>query len=244
MPGNMLAAALLYVGSGLSVIPIRRDSSKAPALREWRPYQFRRPTEAELQEWFGNNNNYGIAIIGGAISNSLEIFDCDAPELFDPWCKLVEFICPGLLLRLVIIQTPSGGFHVYYRSAEVEGNQKLAQRLLEVPEGTVGGRWVNGRYVKVVTLLETRGEGGYVLAPPTPPECHPAHKPYTLLSGNLTCIPMISSEERDTLLDAAHSFNEYIQQEQSFDYSPTIRKAGKVLDLEMITTSGQIGTRC
>lgn len=223
---KILVAAFLYVDSSLSVIPIRPDGSKAPALSTWGIYRRRRPTETELSEWFDNDLGYGIAIVGGAISGSLEIFDCDAPELFPPWCALVESICQGLLARLIVIQTPSGGYHVYYRCSEIEGNQKLAQRLVEIPEEIKGGRWIDRRYMKIETLLETRGEGGYVLSSPTPPECHPDRKPYILLSGELSSIPTISPQERAVMHDVARSFNEHIQPERIYHGSLTPRLYG------------------
>lgn len=213
---GILETSLLYVASGLSVIPIKPGGSKSPAINEWKTFQNRKPTEDELKIWFSKYKGCGIAIVTGAVSGSLEIFDCDAPELFEAWCELVESSCPGLLIRLVIVLTPSGGYHVYYRSREIEGNQKLAQRLIEVPEGTEGGRWIDGRYVKLVTLLETRGEGGYVLAPGSPPECHPTGKPYLLIAGDLCSIPIITPHERAVLLDVARSFNRYIRPERVY----------------------------
>ena len=220
---EFFTTALLYIASGLSVIPIRTDGSKAPLLKEWKPFQFRRPTEDELREWFDNEAGYGIAIIGGAVSGFLEIFDCDAPHLFQAWCELVESLCPGLLIRLVIVLTPSGGFHVYYRSSEIEGNQKLAQQLIEVPEGTENGLWVDGQFVIIKTLLETRGQGGYVLAPGSPLNCHAARKPYVLLSGDFSNIPTITKQERAIMLDAARSFNKYVRPERIYQPSSTRR---------------------
>jgi hypothetical protein len=221
---KMLAPAILYVASGLSVIPIRRDGSKATVLKAWKPFQTRRPTEAELHDWFDNDNGCGIAIVGGAVSGSLEIFDCDAPELFEAWCELVESVCPGLLTRLVIVLTPSGGFHVYYRSSEIQGNQKLAQQLVKVPEGAKNGRWIDGRFVTVKTLLETRGEGGYVLAPGSPPECHPIGKTYIMLSGDLLSIPIITPQERGIMLDAARLFNKFVRPERVYQQSSRRRQ--------------------
>jgi len=41
-------------------------------------------------------------------------------------------------------------------------------------------------------LIETRGEGGYVLAPGCPPECHPSGKPYTMAHGRISATPQIT----------------------------------------------------
>jgi hypothetical protein len=63
---------------------------------------------------------------------------------------MVEQLAPGLVARLVIVQTPKGGRHLYYRCATIAGNQKLAVSA----DRTV--------------LIETRGEGGYAIIPPSP----------------------------------------------------------------------------
>jgi putative DNA primase/helicase len=177
----------------LSIIPIKRDGSKAPAL-PWKSYQSRTPTEAELRAWF-EHAGYGLAVIAGAISGSLEILDFDAADIFPPWADLVEELSPGLLYRLPVVQTPTRGRHVYYRCATIAGNQKLAQH----PDA-------NGR---PETDIETRGEGGYVLAPGCPLACHPLGKPYVLLDGDLVDIPTITPEERHLLHQAARTFNTY-----------------------------------
>src|SRR5262249_26533404 len=134
---------------------------------------------------------------------------------------------PGLVARLPQVMTPSGGLHVLYRCDQIAGNQKLAQRAEEVDtedlprteDGALyeqkikeaGIRKENGVYFKIKTLIETRGEGGYVLTAGSPPACHPSGNTYRLISGDLTAIPMIRPEERETLVSRARSFNTYIK---------------------------------
>ena len=55
------------------------------------------------------------------------------------------------------------------------GNQKLALGWRDEVDATTGEITR-----KKKTLIETRGEGGYALIPPSPPECHPAHREYLL----------------------------------------------------------------
>ena len=144
-----------YVAAGYSVIPVRPDGSKAPAVAHWKEYQSHRPDDRELVLWFGRGVN-GIAIICGAVSGNLEVLDFDDAPTFEEWARLVEAEAPGLLDRFPRVATPSGGTHLYCRlPGPPPGNRKLA--LAE-----------DGR-----VLIETRGEGGYVLAPGCPPACHP-----------------------------------------------------------------------
>jgi putative DNA primase/helicase len=157
----ILFEAQRLVAAGLSVIPILPDGSKKPAVA-WKSYQTRLPTKAELVQWF-HDETRGMAAIGGAVSGCLEILDFDAQELFDPWSIMVETLCPGLLMRLSLSETPSKGRHVFYRCQSIAGNQKLAQRygLDGTPE----------------TLVETRGEGGYAIVPPPHPPATPQSVP-------------------------------------------------------------------
>jgi hypothetical protein len=190
----ILSEARRLLRSGISVIPILPNGSKTPAVA-WKPYQTSLPTDTELARWF-HEKTRGLAAIGGIISGSLEILDFDAPDLFEPWCNVVEELSPGLIQRLPLSKTPSNGRHIFYRCRHIEANLKLAQR-----------RGLDG---KPETLIETRGEGGYAIVPPSPPACHPLQKPYMLSRGDLTAIPTITPDERTILLQAAQSFNEYV----------------------------------
>jgi hypothetical protein len=190
--------------AGLSIIPIRADGSKVATVL-WKIYQSRLPTDAELTEWF-RRPAYGLAVIAGAISGGLEILDFDAADIFAPWADLLEELSPGLLQRLPVVRTPTSGRHVYYRCATIVGNQKVSQH------SDAKGR--------PVIDIETRGEGGYVLAPECPLACHPLGKPYVLLDGDLADIPRLSPEERALLLHAARSFNEYVEPERTMGREP------------------------
>jgi hypothetical protein len=210
MADVIYASALAYRRVGCSVIPVAADGTKRPATwllpkvwdgRErrwkstWKPLQSRLPTEAELLCWF-TQEPVGLALIGGRISGGLEILDFDAFELYGPWCQMVDALCPGLVARLPVTRTPGDGRHLFYRCKGVDGNLKLAQRLV-----------LHGQ---LKTLIETRGEGGYAIVPPSPPACHPSNRPYVFLHGDLTTIPTITPEERTTLLNAARTFNTYV----------------------------------
>jgi uncharacterized protein (DUF927 family) len=190
---DLLAGVLRLREAGLSTIPIKTDGSKAAALRSWKPYQERLPDAGELQKWFGNGAGLGIALICGKVSGNLEVMDFDKPALIAEWRELVDEAAPGLLARLIQIETPAGGLHVAYRCAEISGNKKLAQS----PDAR--------------TLIETRGQGGYVLTVGSPAACHPSGKLYRLLNGDLKAIPEITPAEREILFDCARSFNALVK---------------------------------
>jgi hypothetical protein len=197
----ILSEAKRLVAAKVSIIPIKPNGSKAPAVSSWKPYQTRLPNESELNEWFKNGN--GLATIFGIVSENRELLDFDKPELYQPFCELVEEAMPGLIERLVLVLTPSNGYHLHYRCSKIEGNQKLAQTQLISEDGKK----------KLYTLIETRGEGGYALIPPSPSACHEDNKPYELLRGDLANAPVITPDEREVLLTCARSFNDYVREE-------------------------------
>ena len=184
MNHHIQQASLHYLQNGLSVLPAKR-ADKRPCIGSWKQYQQRLPTQTELEAWFSNPQD-GICIITGHVSGNLEIIDFDnGGELFDAWYQLIP---ADLRNRLVIEQTPSGGWHVIYRcESAISGNMKLAQRK---------------NNSKIHTLIETRGEGGLFLCAPT--------AGYEIMQGELTNLPVLSESEREILLEAAWSLNEYI----------------------------------
>jgi hypothetical protein len=106
-------------------------------------------------------------------------------DRFEAWKEQIPL---ELLARLVIETSQSGGQHVIYRCAEpINGNMKLAMGF---------------RDGAMVTLIETRGEGGLFLCAPT--------LGYSLEQGSLTEIPVLTPQEREILLETAWSLNEYL----------------------------------
>ena len=181
-------AARAYLEAGLCVLPARR-AEKRPAVGRWKQYQKRLPTPAELSAWLANTGQHpdAVCIVCGCASDNAEIIDFDAGgELYEAWR---ERIPAELRDRLVVERTPSGGYHVVYRcDAEICGNLKLAPR--------------KGNDGKVVTLIETRGEGGLFLCAPTPG--------YEVIQGDLCDPPVLTEAERDVLLQTAWELNEYV----------------------------------
>lgn len=186
MSKGLFATACSYVDAGLSVIPIRCDGSKSPAIA-WKTFTQRRATCRELHSWFFQQG-FGIGIVAGFISQGLEILDFDHSGLFFPW---VESLPDELTSKLTVISTP-GGWHAFYRCIEIGSNSKIAIAPAELKS----------------TLIETRGENGYVLAPGSPENCHPSGLTYIHTDGPpLTAISSIRPEERRMLFAAARKFD-------------------------------------
>ena len=174
--------AKAYLMAGLSVLPANK-AQKRPCLPQWSEFQTRLPTEDEVRRWFAEPRE-AQCLVCGKVSGNLEVIDFDNHgELYSKWKDAIPV---DLLARLVIEQTQSGGYHVAYRCQdEVCGNIRLAQ---------------GERDGKKTTLVETRGEGGLIL-------CAPGDG-YTLVQGDYAHLPVLTKEERETLLNAAWKMNE------------------------------------
>jgi hypothetical protein len=123
-----------YLALGYAVIPVY--DNKVAAV-EWKPYQRRRPTEIELQQWFVRQQHTNVAIITGAISR-LVVLDFDDPALFQQFEAQYDN-----LAATRTIQTRRG-YHLYF---QLPPQLHLASRKL------VG-----------VDLLS---DGRYAIAPPS-----------------------------------------------------------------------------
>ena len=217
---NITDNAKEYLRYKLSVIPTKED--KTPT-RAWATYQKERLKEEEVDNIFSGANVKGLAIICGAISGGLEVIDVDTKyditgSLWAELRTLIQDNLPELYSSLVIAQTKSGGYHIYYRHSQTGGNIKLANRPTtkeereqthrsEITRGATEedakNRSIND---KVRVLIETRGEGGYVIAPTTPG--------YKFIQGEPGKISSITPQQREIIFSISKSFNEIIEEEK------------------------------
>lgn len=184
--------------AGVSVIPILGNATKRPAVR-WAEYQVTAPSLGQIEEWWANGKQYGLALICGAVSGNLEMLElegratssdqlteilnrCDELGVGDLWDRLTG-------LDGYTQHSPSGGLHIVYRieDHEVPGNTKIAGQ---------------GSGTNYLVLSETRGTGGYFIAAPSPGICHPSGEPWTLAAGSPGVVPWVTWAERCALHEA------------------------------------------
>lgn len=184
----MLAAAKAFVSKGVSVLPLKAD--KRPSVPSWQEFQIQIPAAESLEAMF--RGAVGIGAICGAVSGCLECIDFDEVGAYERWRDtLVDNGYGDLVKSLTVQKTPSGGHHAVYRCIDgIEGNRQLAWTLVENAQ--------SGRVVRI----ETRGEGGYFQAWPSPG--------YERVQGTWGNIPEISAEDRDALFSAARMQNEWV----------------------------------
>lgn len=224
---KLMDTAIQYLEMGFSVIAT--DMFKQSVVK-WKNFQDKAASANQLLNMFTHPDAHGIAIIAGRVSGNLEIIDIDAK--YDIKGKLLERLCDAiktshakLVKSLVVAQSCSGGYHLYYRCHEIEPNQLLARRLVTEEEKARNPK------EKVKVLIETRGQGGYIIVPPTPG--------YRFLQHDFTRIPVITPAQRNCILHAARSFNQY-KEKLVTRQPPKIKPAGELSPLDDYNIRGDI----
>jgi hypothetical protein len=195
--GPILDAAREALLAGLSVVPPAEDATKRP-MGGWKRYQHQRPTPEDLQQWYGGPSpRRGIGLVCGAVSGGLELLEFENAKAYAEFVAAATDAGLGELVERIeggyLEESPGGGRHWLYRCPELGGNTKLARRP------GVGGT--------VEVLIETRGEGGYVVCAPSAGKVHPSGRPYRLLQGGFSAIARISAAERAELFRLAQTFD-------------------------------------
>lgn len=194
---NVYQTALAALRAGISFIPILSDGTKSPAVR-WKDFQQKRPTLSDVRMWF-HGKDRGIAFITGAISGGLEMLDFDSYMVYEQFIERMQQEGLGWLIERIELgykELSPKGVHLYYRCPSfLEGNKKVAQRPIEEPP-------------HVLSLIETRGEGGYSIGAPSKGGVHPSGLPYLVLCGSLATIQTIAPEDRALLLAVARTLDE------------------------------------
>lgn len=138
MAKEFLKSALEYQKMGLSVIPILPKQKKAAV--EWRTYQQRCATKEEIVEWWHEHPDYNIGIVTGKVSGTTVVdLDKYKPN-FNPDLETQFFDS----IVTPTVETPNGGNHLWMNY--IEGL-------------TIGSN--------VLPAIDIRGDGGYIVAPPS-----------------------------------------------------------------------------
>src|SRR5918992_3641686 len=206
-PAEVRRAALSAYRADCCVVVVKEDGSKYPDLQEWKEYTRKRPDEALLKMWYSGNRT-GMGLICGAVSGNLETFEFDDQPTYLMFKALA--IASGLGDLVARIeegyseQSPNG-IHWLTRCSEVGGNIKLARRLKRPEE-------MKDPNDKIKTLIETRGNGGFIITAPSYGKVHPTGQPYRLLHGGFDSIATITPEERAGLFELARTFDQMPRQ--------------------------------
>ena len=100
---------------GISVVPLRTDGSKLPAIK-WSIYNERLMTDFEIDKYFKSCG--GIAAVTGKISR-LYCLDFDLKyqlESQDYWTAFMEKLPKHIKGKMLINETKNGGKHIWVRT--------------------------------------------------------------------------------------------------------------------------------
>lgn len=134
---RVLESAIAYLRRGWSIIPLKPSAKEPLPGFSWREFQSRKASEAEARAWFTSTPDANLGIVTGGVSDLL-VVDIDGD---DAAVALAEMCGP-------LPQTPTSitgkGRHCLFRHSEGIKNR-----------------------VGIITRLDVRSEGGYIVAPPS-----------------------------------------------------------------------------
>lgn len=142
----------LYSKLALSFFPVPEKSKQS--IVEWKQYQSRKPTGFELNYWrtLANSN---LAIVCGAVSGNLVVLDCDTEDVFFDLDRVIASkIGKGSVLDFTRVSRTGKGYHIWLRTG-------TPVKCCKFP------------------MLDIKGEGGYIIAPPS---IHPSGTEYKFLN--------------------------------------------------------------
>ncbi|MEI8064653.1 MAG: bifunctional DNA primase/polymerase, partial [Verrucomicrobiota bacterium] len=138
---DLLEAALDYHRRGWSIIPTTINRARGnwkKAAVPWKSFQITPPTESEVRGMFHCKRNLtGVAVVLGPVSGNLYARDFDDLTAYANWSTAH----PDLAKALPTVAT-GRGIHIYFRSTKPVTTKEL-------DDG------------------ELRGEGGYIVLPPS-----------------------------------------------------------------------------
>jgi len=207
------AIAKRMAAIGLLPIPCKNNKD---SLVKWRDLSLHKLDQNYFDVFDTNQKVAGIAIVAGERSGGLECIDIDCKyditgTLYDDVLNNIVGYDHELFNKLVIAKTPSGGYHLLYRTGISRRNMKLARRMTtmdeldqEVEQAKIDGRPHNNIKHHPQVLIETRGEGGYFLGWPSPG--------YEWVKGNYADIQNISDQESNIIIEICKAFDQLPKQ--------------------------------
>ena len=144
-------AATTYWQAGFGVIPCQLD--KRPRIA-WLPFSQTRPSREQIQQWFSDPECQSIGLVLGSVSGNVVAIDLDGIPAIQQFYAQFPDLCQSTYSVLTGSQR---GLHLYCRVDELPDN-------LNVRVAGIGG-------------FELRGNGQYVIAPPSP---HPSGNCYSV----------------------------------------------------------------
>jgi hypothetical protein len=201
---ELLRHALNFHNKGYKIIFTAKNKRPVCSWSAFRDKQ----TKEQIVEMYNKytSNIWGVAVL---CVDGVEVIDIDTKYSLDGTLTanyltaVLKCIGSDNHNKLTLTITQSGGAHLIYKTNIIEGNQKLAQRAtVEGEEGTTR------------VLIETRGEGGYFIVPPTP------NYEFDNVSVD-GFAPLVPDSWRKAFIDCAKQFDELQTNHQTRVVQPT-----------------------
>ena len=179
---------------------------KAPAISGWA----NRPNWEEPENLAQHYTDDGYGILMGERSGHLEMIEFEGRAMNDDTYenfvdRLIDAGMDGIWENIKTgwsVTSPSQGLHVYFRTdGPSKPNTKLAMRPTQNLEREAGAP-------RIVPLIETRGEGGFVVGMGSGGEIHPSGGTWQRCSGGPKTVATITCDQRDAIYAIAISFDE------------------------------------
>jgi hypothetical protein len=202
-PAQLLEDALELISLGYKIVPC--NAAKEPVER----LKGKKGNINKLRAKPLNASNIEYYLSGGD-ATCLSIFTGDNHEALDIEAKndltgklkgqiltAIRYAIPDKYDQLVIFTTPSAsGLHIHYLAEQIGGKQTLAKRYATNEERARGER--------ELILAESFGEGVHIVT---------IGEGRELIQGSLADMPMLTAEERATVIAIVRSFDQVTQPE-------------------------------
>jgi len=129
-----LEHAIKYNDQNLSIFPCGKENGKKPIIRSWAPFQEECVDHHLYDIWIKKFPNANIGLVTGFL-NQLTVVDCDDPK------RSLEDLEKEYGETTIIVKTPRGGHHLYYKFNGERSENKFDQNI------------------------DIKAQGGYVIAP-------------------------------------------------------------------------------
>lgn len=177
---------------GISVIPCKRN--KRPDLQSWQEYTIKRANKRDLFDWFSPDNDFernsqSIGVVCGRVSDNLVVVDLDGIAAIRKFAAAFPKLCES---TQSILTGSQKGVHLYFKVKTMPINAN-------VRVDGIGG-------------FELRGDGQYVIAPPSP---HESGYYYRVYRDN----PILERDNMADVFDWMQSLREYQEAERQAEIS-------------------------
>jgi hypothetical protein len=177
----------------LSVIPIKFKDKK-PAVSSWEQYQKDKPSLEQIKEWFGSsdNNKNNIAIITGKVSKIIgfDIDGIDAQNYFEQViAKLHDEEIESAIRNTMHVKTGNGNINIIigFNPEDFADEDDNNEGITTIKNSVL---WKAKDVGKGHSEIRLKGDGGYIVAPPSTSPCG---NRYELLNG---ISPIVLSKEQ------------------------------------------------